>query len=284
MKVKFLRTFSTIYSSETFKYFVVIFSLVIYLKFIGIRGFSILAILLSFIYLFGALDFSIVPHLAKFNLPISTTDGNFFQSRFNTTYNLILLSNLIILVFLVPIAAFLSLKLYGNQNLIPMYIKTISIYVVLRTNFYLREFISTCNKSTPTKSITTTGLLFGLIITLILLFKFDLGVISILMGNFSAVFLEYYLLTRYAKKLVEYSPYFSINICTKILKNFKFRNYASRYTKELLFFGSFFISTFFLSDTLLAIITMVILYKKVGNFSLQEINSYYLFGKRLLTR
>ncbi|MBI2134875.1 hypothetical protein HYU09_02715 [Candidatus Woesearchaeota archaeon] len=238
--------------------FIAIVSSLIYIRYIGTSGYALLGIVFSLILLVLKLDIPYSLSLLKHNADYCGKDKNLFQNAFNSLYKSVLLGNIILFIFLSPLVIFLSSYVYGDKNLIPFYFMAIFILLFLRTNKFLRDFLRTNKYEILVQKATIPNLTFDFLTTLVFLFIFDFGVLSIFFGSFIGNVLEYFLLTHYTKTLINYSPYFSLKLIKRIFREHTFKNYMSRSLNGLIFTMGFLISTLYLDTNSLGILAVFI--------------------------
>lgn len=254
----FFKNMSYMSLGTLFQLFIAIISTAIYIRIIGISGYAILGIVFSFMNLIWKFDIPFYLSFVKYKKPGQYGRKAVDEFMYNTLYNSLLISNVALSAFLVPIVLILSNMFYKDSSLIPFYLVMIAILMLLRANFFLRSFLR-ANKielGIQKATITNSATEFSISLSLMLIFNF--GVLSIFIGGLLAVLVEYLMLTSYTKAFVGYKPHISLSFLVKSLREHNFPHYISRVLNSSVLNGALFASTFYLDIKSLGILSIII--------------------------
>jgi len=242
-----------------FQFFIGFISTAIYIRVIGTSGYAIIGVVFSLFNLISNLDIPYFLALVKYNSDYYGKKKYLFERMFSTLYNSVLLSNIILFILLSLLVIFLSTKVYDNQSLIPFYFIALFIFMISRVNIFLKYFLRANKNEVIIQKALILSLMVGFLSTLVFLFLFKLGVMSIFIGGLIGIILEYFLLNHYTLTFTKYKPYFSLTLFVKVFKEFIFWNFLSRFANIPAFFWmGLFISTFYLDTTSIGILTIII--------------------------
>lgn len=257
MSGSFFKNMSYMSLGTFFQLFIALLSTAVYIRIIGTSGYAILGIVFSFMNLIWKFD---IPFYLSFVKYKSNSGGGKAVDclMYNTLYNSLLLSNIAVFAFLMPVAVILSNTFYKDTSLIPFYFVAIAILMLLRANFFLRSFLRANKIELEVQKATIINSATEFTISLSLMLIFNFGVLSIFIGGLLAVFVEYLMLTSYAKAFVVYKPNFSLSFLIKSLRECSFPHYISRVLNSSVLNGALFISTFYLDTKSLGVLSIII--------------------------
>jgi len=252
MKHHFFRNTSFLTAGTIFRFFMVFISTIIYIRFIGIEGFAVIGIVYSLFNLLSRIDIPYFFSLLHYNVKEAR-----FESVFNTLFNSVLISNGLLVIILFPITFILAQYVHSDSSLIVFYVLALLSFILGRANSLLVAFFRSTKKENIIQRALVWSQVLEFILSLILLLIFKIGVISIFIAVFCAQILRIGMLIHSARKLVSFRPIFSYNLFVEIYSKYGFYQHSSKILKGILFFGTLFISTFFLDKTSLGFLTIV---------------------------
>jgi O-antigen/teichoic acid export membrane protein len=128
-----------------------------------------------------------------------------------------------------------------------------------RSVSFLKQFIRANKNETIIQKALVASAAIQFLITMLLLFKFHLGIISVFVAVLVATLTEYLILISYTRtSLVRPETYFSWQLLKRLFKRFAIWDYVSKVLNSTLFYGGLFIATFFLGYKEIAILTIVL--------------------------
>lgn len=256
MRANFFKNMSYISLGTFFQLFIALLSTAIYIRIIGTSGYAILGIVFSFTNLIWKFDIPFYLSFIKYKSNSGT--GKVVDClMYNTLYNSLLLSNVAVFAFSVPVVIILSNVFYEDSSLVPFYFIAIAILMLLRANFFLRSFLR-ANKielGVQKATIANSATEFSISLSLMLIFNF--GVLSIFIGGLFAILVEYLMLSSYVKSFVGYRPYISLSLLIKSLRECNFPHYTSRILNNSVLNGALFVSTFYLDAKSLGVLSII---------------------------
>ncbi len=258
MKEGFFRNISLMYFGTFLKFFIAATSTYIYVRVIGSSGYAVLGIIFSFFGIISRFDIPYFLSLIKYNSRFYENKKEQFRTMFNTLYISVLAGNVVIIIVILPIIWFLAFRVYQTRILFLYYIIFLFVYVFQRTNSYLKEFFRANGNEDRVQKSIVPFMTIEFVLTLVFLFIFDLGVISIFLATFISRVIEHLILLKYTGKFVSLRPEFSKSRLILAFKRYGLHNYINISASTLIIHGGLFISTFYLDTRSLGILTIIL--------------------------
>lgn len=258
MENRFFKNVTYMSFGTLFKFLIGFISTAIFIRTIGTEGYAIMGIVFSLFGIISGFDISYFLGLVNYNSDTLGKEKKLYKNIFNTLYNSILFSNIFFFIILFPIMMYLSHYMYQNPNLMIFYILALVTFFLARMINFLKYFIRANRQEAAIQKANILSLILEFVITIIFLFIFKFGVLSIFLGSFIARILEFSLLNYFTKRLVKYKLYFSFNLLVKVFKENVFQENLSIILFGLIIWGGLFVSTFYLDKTSIGILTIFV--------------------------
>jgi len=256
MTGKFFRNVAYMSAGNFFSLFIALVSTAIFIRVIGTSGYAIIGISAS---LFGLITYLDINHylcLVRYNHEGSKDGKKSYEKMFNTLFSSILFSNALFVIVLLPLVIFLSKVVYNEPDLILFYIFSILTFLFIRINRFLANLARAKSKEKVVQNALVASLMMQFVLSLLLLFIFQFGVLSIFIGVFAAKVLEFLMLFNSSKKLVRFQPYFSYKLFLRAFKDYTGPQYLLNILIGLMLYGGFFLSTIYLNVSSLGVLTI----------------------------
>jgi len=265
--MKFVKNITYMSFGNLFSLIIAFISSFILIRTIGTSGYAIIGIVFSLTSIVRRFDVSFYLSLVKTNK--ETLKKIAFEQSFNSMNLVILLSNVIILIIITPLAIFLSLYVYHESYLVIFYLWAIFRLLFARSSKFFENALRANKNEQYVQNAVITAITFEFVLTLFLLFVLHFGVMSIFIASFFSQCIRYFINLNRIKTIVNFKLFYSKNIIKKIFSQYAFPEYLSDIMTGILFSGSLFIATIILPMHELGILTIFIsIMRKLSDFFL----------------
>jgi len=234
---------------------IAILSTAIYIRMIGSSGYAIIGISFALFNLIARIDVPYYLILIKYNKKSMKSD---FSNMFNTLLNLVLLSNIAYFIILVPLIFFLSYKVYNRPELLVYYSIGLIIFLLNRIGVFFKEFFRANEIESHILTAQIPSLLVNFVSSLVFLFIFDMGVLSIFIASLISLMIELIILNYFVQRTVQYERFFSKRLLFESFRKFGLKHYSTRLAAAIVSSGGLFISSFYLNTSMFGYLTIFI--------------------------
>lgn len=272
MKPNFLKNVIYMSSGEAYLIFISLISLPIYIYKLGLEGYAIYGLVSSFFMIVSNFD---IPFFLGFLK--GQKDRETQEQSFATVYLFVHIFNIFLLFIQVPLILLLVKYAYQRPDYYILYIIGLALFMFLRFNKILICFYRSIGKEKVLQRAFVPSRLLGFLFTILFLFVFELGVISIFLGLLSYQLMTYIMLMKSLKRYILFKYSFSIVLFKKIFRKYSAVELLLKWFIVFSYEGIIFFCSLFVGPSLLGVITLFIhVLEKLGML----LNSLFIYTCR----